>query len=234
VDEVLAVGDAEFQRKCLGRMNAVSREGRTVLFVSHNMASMIQLCTRGLLLDQGRVASSGSIEEVVGAYLNSGRYNQAETDFSVDTTKQVQIVKLQITDAAGKLSSELDSTQPFRMVIETLAHENVRGTLNLGLNTAEGVRVCHSVCADVIKEYSQFEKGNRRRFAVTFPGGLLNEGFYSFTVWLVPGNTGIYDVVSSPLFVLQARGPSESFVGERKKQRSILRLPLEWQICEVR
>jgi lipopolysaccharide transport system ATP-binding protein len=232
VDEVLAVGDAEFQRKCLGRMNAVSREGRTVLFVSHNMASMVQLCSRGLLLDQGRLVLTGSIEEVVGAYLNSGQYNQGETDFPIDTTKQVQILKLQITDAAGNVASELDSGKPFHMVIEILAHETVRGTLNVGLNTAEGIRVCHSVCADVIKEYSQFTKERRRRFIVTFPGGLLNEGLYSFTVWVVPGNTGVYDAVSSPLFALQTLGPSDSFVGERKKQRSILRVPLEWQISE--
>src|SRR5271170_783306 len=69
VDEVLAVGDAEFQRKCLGRMNTVSREGRTVLFVSHNMSSIAQLCQTGILLSRGEVISVGDINSVVGAYL---------------------------------------------------------------------------------------------------------------------------------------------------------------------
>jgi lipopolysaccharide transport system ATP-binding protein len=69
VDEVLAVGDAAFQAKCLGRMQEVARnEGRTVLFVSHNMAAVNSLCTRGLFMEAGRVALDGSVEDVVAHY----------------------------------------------------------------------------------------------------------------------------------------------------------------------
>lgn len=71
VDEVLAVGDAEFQKKCLGKMNDVSKsEGRTVLFVSHNMASVLELCTTGIMMKNGKVESIGSINEIVSNYLN--------------------------------------------------------------------------------------------------------------------------------------------------------------------
>jgi lipopolysaccharide transport system ATP-binding protein len=69
VDEVLAVGDAAFQKKCLGKMGDVAKEGRTVLFVSHNMTSLLNLCTRGLLLSHGEVSIAGGIEEVVAEYL---------------------------------------------------------------------------------------------------------------------------------------------------------------------
>jgi lipopolysaccharide transport system ATP-binding protein len=71
VDEVLAVGDAAFQRKCIGRMNEVASEGRTVLFVSHNMAAVRTLCTRGICLEQGRIASAGDIEQVLFRYTRS-------------------------------------------------------------------------------------------------------------------------------------------------------------------
>jgi lipopolysaccharide transport system ATP-binding protein len=71
VDEVLAVGDAAFQRKCLGRMDAAAREGRTVLFVSHNMAVIQALCQRGILLHAGQVAADGPVEEAVSHYLRS-------------------------------------------------------------------------------------------------------------------------------------------------------------------
>jgi lipopolysaccharide transport system ATP-binding protein len=71
VDEVLAVGDAAFQRKCIGRMNEVAHEGRTVLFVSHNMAAVRTLCTRGICLEQGRIVSSGNIEQVLYRYTQS-------------------------------------------------------------------------------------------------------------------------------------------------------------------
>jgi lipopolysaccharide transport system ATP-binding protein len=73
VDEVLAVGDADFQRKCIGKMQDVSkREGRTVLFVSHNMAAVKNLCTRGLILEHGTVTYDGDVENCVSRYLSSG------------------------------------------------------------------------------------------------------------------------------------------------------------------
>jgi len=69
VDEVLAVGDAEFQKKCLGKMGEVAKEGRTVLFVSHNMASIMQLCSKGLLVESGKIRAIGTADEVVRKYL---------------------------------------------------------------------------------------------------------------------------------------------------------------------
>jgi len=71
VDEVLAVGDIGFQRKCLGRMQSVAREGRTVLFVSHNMAAIQSLCSRAILLDGGRLVFDGSADGAVAAYIKS-------------------------------------------------------------------------------------------------------------------------------------------------------------------
>ncbi len=72
VDEVLAVGDLEFQKKCLGRMGEVAREGRTVLFVSHNMGAISTLCSRAILLEQGRLIADGPTQEVVGTYISRG------------------------------------------------------------------------------------------------------------------------------------------------------------------
>ena len=78
IDEILAVGDAAFQRKCLGRMGDVAREGRTVLFVSHNMAVMQALCRRGIYLESGRVEADGSIADAVSVYLR--RVEQTMTE----------------------------------------------------------------------------------------------------------------------------------------------------------
>jgi lipopolysaccharide transport system ATP-binding protein len=71
VDEVLAVGDYEFQRRCLGQMNKVAHSGRTVLFVSHNMTAIEDLCARSILLKQGRIERAGPTREVVAHYLSS-------------------------------------------------------------------------------------------------------------------------------------------------------------------
>ena len=82
VDEVLAVGDAQFQKKCIGKMDAIARHGRTVLFISHNMEAVQRLCTRGLLFDKGRLIASGSIDDIVNRYrtverciVDIGRFN---------------------------------------------------------------------------------------------------------------------------------------------------------------
>lgn len=72
VDEVLAVGDMEFQKKCLNRMGEVAKQGRSVIVVSHNMASINNLCTRAILIDKGKVAGNGSVEDIIPRYLNSG------------------------------------------------------------------------------------------------------------------------------------------------------------------
>jgi lipopolysaccharide transport system ATP-binding protein len=77
VDEVLAVGDVAFQRKCLGRMGDVAREGRTVIFVSHNLAVLQALCRRGILIEHGRVEQDGGIEDCISLYLQ--KLEQAAT-----------------------------------------------------------------------------------------------------------------------------------------------------------
>ena len=85
VDEVLAVGDAEFQKKCLGKMNEVSRsQGRTVLFVSHNMEAVLKLCTRGIFFESGRIRAMGDVKAVVPDYL----HNQPSSPRVVDLSEQ--------------------------------------------------------------------------------------------------------------------------------------------------
>ena len=104
VDEVLAVGDAEFQKKCLGKMEDVAGHGRTVLFVSHNMAAVTSLCTRAVLLENGTMVESGPTHEVTDAYLRRGREASSTplTD-RVDRrgTGAVRFTALALEDDAG-------------------------------------------------------------------------------------------------------------------------------------
>lgn len=88
VDEVLAVGDAEFQKKCLGKMGEVADEGRTVLFVSHNMAAVESLCSRAILLDSGTINASGLTKSVILHYLNQARAKPQKQGFDQQTTRE--------------------------------------------------------------------------------------------------------------------------------------------------
>ncbi len=107
IDEVLAVGDAEFQRKCLGKMDEVSRsQGRTVLFVSHNMEAVLKLCNRAVLIESGRVRTIGDVKTIVPAYLNSQSASPRSVDLSskpreLDFTQRARFVKVTCSDATG-------------------------------------------------------------------------------------------------------------------------------------
>jgi lipopolysaccharide transport system ATP-binding protein len=110
VDEVLAVGDAEFQKKCLGKMKDVSSQGRTVLFVSHNMSAVLSLCGKAILLDSGKCTGYDSTESIVGKYLKSGKTSNGELYSHKMPRKgqKLKIISLKITDQSGTPSSEFD------------------------------------------------------------------------------------------------------------------------------
>ncbi|GAB5539814.1 MAG: ABC transporter ATP-binding protein [Salibacteraceae bacterium] len=97
VDEVLAVGDAEFQKKCIGKMKAVSEQGRTVLFVSHNMTSIRNLCSRGVLIDDGMITYDGEIEECVSNYLEINREDIPNIATYTDLTNKIGVASIQST-----------------------------------------------------------------------------------------------------------------------------------------
>lgn len=122
VDEVLAVGDARFQRKCLNKMEDVGQEGRTVLFVSHNMPAVTRLCRRTVLLDAGRVLSDGPSHEVVGAYLNSGLGTTAAREWqgseAAPGNEVARLRAVRVKDEAGRVCDAADIRRPVRLEVE--------------------------------------------------------------------------------------------------------------------
>ncbi|MBA7671962.1 Vitamin B12 import ATP-binding protein BtuD [subsurface metagenome] len=126
VDEVLAVGDAAFQKKCLGKMGDVAGEGRTVLFVSHNMAAIQTLCTKAIYLDAGRVISMGDVDEQVGVYLNElQKKKQANLHGPIKLSPDIQLKRFEFhpnpveSCGKGEFLAELWSLRPVK--IEALA-----------------------------------------------------------------------------------------------------------------
>ncbi len=135
VDEVLAVGDAEFQKKCLGKMGRVSKEGRTVLFVSHNMAAIETLCPRCILINSGSIVKSGPTNEVVNDYLFMHK-----TEGKVFSGIIKQIVSL---DENSRPASVLKAGQPIRLQIHMdLGEQDVKTPLIIvGFNNTLGQRI---------------------------------------------------------------------------------------------
>lgn len=145
IDEVLAVGDAAFQRKCLGKMKGVAQGGRTVLFVSHNMAMVSRLCTRAVLLDSGRIARVGDVEEVIGEYHATAAQGAVQDLQSYEDrtgTGRIRIRRIAVLDEAG--GSVLTSGCGVRLELELASEIRTQSsnvTLGVGINTAYGGRL---------------------------------------------------------------------------------------------
>jgi lipopolysaccharide transport system ATP-binding protein len=136
IDEVLAVGDAVFQKRCIDKMSEVAREGRTVLFVSHNLGAVSRLCNRGLLLDGGNIAEQGPIGNVIAAY---GRMVAAQEENTAhDMTKRVSLSRLKIEPAASSLDPSTPLVFSFQIDIQK-AYWNL--FIQLGITTPEGVNL---------------------------------------------------------------------------------------------
>src|SRR5215470_7175522 len=151
VDEVLAVGDMAFQKKCLGKMDEVSQGGRTVLFVSHNMAAVENLCRRGIVLDQGKLAFQGAARDVVHNYLNSisrasdssGHIVEFGTGLDRRSAKGPLLKRLQLESAGGRPATkglQIGSLLLLRVHFE-LPEPTCDFEVGIGFNNAHGQRV---------------------------------------------------------------------------------------------
>jgi lipopolysaccharide transport system ATP-binding protein len=148
LDEVLAVGDAEFQKKCLGKMGKVSKdEGRTVLFVSHGMKSVRTLCSRGVLLENGFVKMDGRIDEVTDAYM-SRDFKLSETipeSASSSCNGQAKFRKIQVVSASNESLSELFFRQSASIVLELEVFEQINSAyVSIIINSSDGDPVIFS------------------------------------------------------------------------------------------
>jgi len=122
VDEVLAVGDSSFQRKCLNKMQDVGQQGRTVFFVSHNMPAVTRLCERAILLDEGRVLHDGPSHQVVGAYLSSGLGTTAAREWpdpaKAPASEAIRLRAVRVRNDAGAISEAVDIRRPVGIEME--------------------------------------------------------------------------------------------------------------------
>jgi lipopolysaccharide transport system ATP-binding protein len=156
VDEVLAVGDVAFQRKCLGQMNRVARSGRTVLFVSHNMAAVASLCTRAMVLRGGhRVFGPGDVQDAIRTYLDDvatlGTTRLADR-IDRQGEGQLRVTDLEILDGEGKRASVFISGQPieFRLKYESrgeAAPRNVAAAISVSLQAGSFLTMLYSEAA---------------------------------------------------------------------------------------
>ena len=194
VDEVLAVGDAAFQKKCLGKMGEVSREGRTVLFVSHNMFSLQNLCTKGLLLESGEKKLEDSITTVIGKYLDSeGNQTRKVCWDSPDIAPGDERVRLKAVRVVSesRVTGKVDISKKFEIEIEYWNLKPGRRYVSIHLYNSLGT--CVFVSANIPGATFTPDPWFTRpyplglfRTSCTIPGNFLNDGQYSVSVFINP------------------------------------------------
>lgn len=239
VDEVLAVGDAEFQRKCLGKMSDVAKAGRTVLFVSHSMSSILRLTEEAIVLENGHIALQAPTQQAVDYYLSSG-YSQTGQRYWLDAEIPRDCapylpIALRITDQQGRISDTVRSTEPINIEFEYSLTAPIKGLrVGLYLMTTHGEVVFTSFDTDTPQLYDAYSTRETGRFIsrATLPANLLNEGRYVIGV-----NASVYQVKryfqdeSALAFNVDSSGAPGTQWAE-VRQGSI-RPRLDWEIEEI-
>ena len=182
IDEVLAVGDASFQKRCLGKIKDVAGQGRTVLFVSHNMLAVQRLCTRAIWLDTGSQRADGSPEQIVAEYLRAGsavanarHWSEAQAPGS----EAFRLLSIAVRPADGAAGDALRIDQT--LLIETEYEQrtpDVLFNLSLHLFSSDDTLVCNAIPVTEPKWFGKPFPRGRYRCTVTLPANLLNADTY--------------------------------------------------------
>lgn len=182
VDEVLAVGDARFQRKCLNQMQTVGQSGRTVIFVSHNMSTITRLCERTILLEDGRITADGPAHQIVAQYMASGSGTSAERVWSdparAPGAKIVRLRAARVRNDQGHISDAIDIRQPLTLEMEyEVLRSGYRLLPHFHLYNEEGITVFTSI--DLDPEWRQRPRpAGRYTSIVEIPANFLAEGSF--------------------------------------------------------
>ena len=188
IDEVLAVGDAEFQKKCMGKMSDVARSGRTVLFVSHNMAAVRSLCERGILLEEGRVVHDGSVEGTVRAYLSrNGPGGGASW-----RRQGASAGPLALVSASARLEGE--HPMPRLCIDMVFESSGAHAPAFVAIDIQDGLGGTIMQALPTTTGFLRAGEGRQQvQVEIDLPG--MVPGTYPVTIWTGPHNTETLDIV---------------------------------------
>lgn len=189
VDEVLAVGDAEFQKKCLGKMGDVAQQGRTVLFVSHNMSAILRLTQEAIVLNKGQMIMRAPTQEAVDFYLSSGQAQAGQRDWGVEdvpaSSAPFRPISLKIKSRSGKVVDTVRSIEPVTIEFEYQLDAPVTGLrVGMYLSTMRGEYVLASFDTDEPNLFEKFDSRKSGRYIsrAEIPADIFNEGRYTIGV----------------------------------------------------
>lgn len=234
VDEVLAVGDVAFQKKCLGKMEDVGKEGRTVIFVSHNMAAIRALCSRALMMRNGQLLMDSDVETAIGSYLADDSASDARIRWDQKNAPQsaeLRFLEAYILNEQGDYASIIDCRKGFSIVVKYEVLKPLTG-LRIGfyMQNVEGIPVCGSndpmAWSKLVREPGEYIS------QCNFPGYTLNAGKYSMYFGAdVPPYTK--SLVNTPYCLSLVIEDVEGHGPTNEKLPGIVRPKLEWNVKQL-
>jgi lipopolysaccharide transport system ATP-binding protein len=236
VDEVLAVGDGAFQRKCLGKMEDTStKEGKTILFVSHNIGAIRKLCNRALLIKNSSIAVDSDVENVIGSYISEVDTFNSMISWDLQSSPKshnVRFVKAYILNDQNKYSSSLDYTKQFSINLEYEVIKDING-LRIGffMQNSEGIPICGSTDSAIFGTTNFCRKPGFYLSSCIIPGHLLNSGSYSiyFGADMTPYSEHL---VQTPYCLTFSIKDTEGHGSRSERLPGILRPKLEWEVSK--
>jgi lipopolysaccharide transport system ATP-binding protein len=230
VDEVLAVGDAQFQNKCLKKIQSISKAGKTVLFVSHNISTVRTLCQTGVLLVQGRMMVKDAAAVVIGSYISTnsqstGRWTNPNKG---NPSKQISFETVFFTNNLGDETADFDLASEVNLHIEVKSekkHENIQ--LAVRVTNQEGIAVLTTANTDELKSYLPIMPGVHR-YKITVPPTFLMPGRYTLKVNAhAPKSHSIHLIDDEITFVIHDTEGHESVL--RDDRAGVVNLVLPWR-----
>ncbi|MGO8755121.1 MAG: polysaccharide ABC transporter ATP-binding protein [Gallionellaceae bacterium] len=243
VDEVLAVGDAAFQKKCMGKMESISGEGRTIFFVSHNLVTIAMLCNRAILLDKGAVVADGQPDAVIDRYQSATREmldsQRAQFTYKPDNSTGGQITEIRVKRPDGELSLSYELTDGVNVEVDFVLNQNYQ-TLLLALQIFSGnsaLVLCsfHSDHENYANPDNMQEifprKAGAYSASIRIPAPLLNCGTYELEIVLTTGPRRV-DSQRGIYIDIKDNGSFLSFVSKTHRG-GLLAVPLHWEVSGV-
>lgn len=227
VDEVLAVGDATFQKKCLGKMGDVAREGRTVLFVSHNMGAIRSLCRRALWLDRGQIVADGPTYEVVDRYLQA-TLDPASRQVDVRTARRSYGLgsRFRLTEVILNNGAPVQHGAPLEVALSYEADSDATDvSFGFGFSTLDGVRLM-SIDSDLAGDTREVAAGKCGQVVARLDPLQLQPGHYLLDVGVRNGDNAALDYLPGCAQVEVLPGPATPNMMIR--EGGGVRLPASW------
>ncbi len=230
VDEVLAVGDARFQKKCMGRMGEVGKEGRTVLFVSHNMGAVSELCNRAILLADGELVADGSTASVIEKYLQAGN-KSSFIQMQTNSQHPVYVTQMRLADSDGDSLGRVELGEDAVLEIGFTVEERLSNVSMAVLLSRSGTSLMFSHDNDLspVLMDEPREPGNYVA-QIALPLSRFKEGNYSIEVHVGAGATNMTSQDASIAFDIENYEINTNDKGYRVDRPGHLFWPLFWDI----